>query len=223
VRATSGTKEISKASISVNSRYPYTKSPEPPDTYQTSPDLNEASNLNASTKIENNTIDDNPHPELTDDMYNNGNGINYKNQLNNQNNQNSSNGNGTYPPYQGSNTNPPNNSFNQQYPPGNFNINNQIYYENEVLNEIRKSNSSLHLNNRTPSNLQRTGFYNKQQKIPQSLPPIINDSSNGHAFNGSSQHFYNPNNNNYANSYQGQIPYNQIVDPRTLSNPYSSK
>ncbi len=150
-------------------------------------------------------------------MYNNGNAINYTNQMNNS----SSNGNANYPPYQGSNNNnnPPNHPYSQQYPPGtlnNNNNNNQFYYENEVLNEIRKSNSSLNSNNRTPSSLQRSGFYSKQQKIPQSLPPIVND--NNQAFNGSSQNFFNPN--NYANLYQSQA---QIVDPRTINNPYSSK
>jgi hypothetical protein len=117
-----------------------------------------------------------------------------------------------------------NNTYRQQPPQQQ---DNELYYENEVLNELRVSNNSVQSNRLVP-NQQYPGQSN-QYKKHQLLPPLPNNSSSNQ-FNGQPQSS-GYNNNNYQPNYiantNGYPQYpnqgftNQGVDPRAINNPYS--
>lgn len=124
-----------------------------------------------------------------------------------------------------------NNTFRQQHQQQpQSQPNNQLYYETEVLNEIRRSNNSVQSNRQSYTGQQPS---QNQYKKPQLLPPLPNNSSNNPQYNGPPQqqpNVYNniyPSNNYVANPANGYPPYpnsgfaNQGVDPRAINNPYS--
>lgn len=114
------------------------------------------------------------------------------------------------------------NNYRNQQPP--METNQQPYYENETLNQLRMSNTSIQ-SNRRPSLNQQLIY----KKPPQNLPPLSNDSYsqamkpqvpynpnlNGHMSNSNSYPM-TPN-----NGYQYQNFNNQMIDPRTANMTYS--